>query len=34
MTTRCALALRRGEVDFIFGDAIALAFWINGTDSG
>lgn len=26
-------ALRRGEVDFIFGDAIALAFWINGTDS-
>jgi polar amino acid transport system substrate-binding protein len=28
------LALRRGEVDFIFGDAISLAFWINGTDSG
>jgi len=28
------LALRRSEVDFIFGDAIALAFWINGTDSG
>jgi len=27
-------ALRRGEVDFIFGDAIALAYWINGTDSG
>jgi len=27
-------ALRRGEVDFIFGDAISLAFWINGTDSG
>jgi polar amino acid transport system substrate-binding protein len=26
-------ALRRGEVDFIFGDAIGLAFWINGTDS-
>jgi polar amino acid transport system substrate-binding protein len=26
-------ALRRGEVDFIFGDAISLAFWINGTDS-
>jgi polar amino acid transport system substrate-binding protein len=25
--------LRRGEVDFIFGDAISLAFWINGTDS-
>lgn len=28
------LALRRGDVDFIFGDAISLAFWINGTDSG
>ena len=27
-------ALRRGEVDFVFGDAISLAFWINGTDSG
>ena len=27
-------ALRRGEVDFIFGDAISLAFWISGTDSG
>jgi len=27
-------ALRKGEVDFIFGDAISLAFWINGTDSG
>jgi polar amino acid transport system substrate-binding protein len=27
-------ALRRGEVDFIFGDSISLAFWINGTDSG
>jgi polar amino acid transport system substrate-binding protein len=27
------LALRRGELDFIFGDAISLAFWINGTDS-
>jgi polar amino acid transport system substrate-binding protein len=26
-------ALRRGEVDFIFGDAISLAFWVNGTDS-
>ena len=28
------LALRRSEVDFIFGDAISLAFWVNGTDSG
>jgi polar amino acid transport system substrate-binding protein len=27
-------ALRKGEVDFIFGDAISFAFWINGTDSG
>ncbi|TAK48522.1 MAG: transporter substrate-binding domain-containing protein [Xanthobacteraceae bacterium] len=27
------LALRRGEVDFIFGDAVSLAFWLNGTDS-
>jgi polar amino acid transport system substrate-binding protein len=27
------LALRRGEVDLIFGDATSLAFWINGTDS-
>jgi len=27
-------ALKRGDVDFIFGDGIALAFWINGTDSG
>jgi polar amino acid transport system substrate-binding protein len=27
-------ALRRGEVDFIFGDGISLAFWVNGTDSG
>jgi len=27
-------ALRSGEVDMIFGDAISLAFWINGTGSG
>ncbi|MGC2084649.1 MAG: transporter substrate-binding domain-containing protein [Bradyrhizobium sp.] len=27
-------ALKRGDVDFIFGDGISLAFWINGTDSG
>jgi polar amino acid transport system substrate-binding protein len=26
-------ALRRGEVNLIFGDAIALSFWVNGTDS-
>ncbi|MFO1109522.1 MAG: transporter substrate-binding domain-containing protein [Bradyrhizobium sp.] len=28
------IALRRGDVDLIFGDAISLAFWVNGTDSG
>lgn len=28
------LALKQKDVDFIFADAIALAFWINGTDSG
>ena len=27
-------ALRRGEVDLLFDDGIALAFWLNGTDSG
>ena len=27
-------ALRKGEVDLVFGDGIALAFWLNGTDSG
>jgi polar amino acid transport system substrate-binding protein len=27
------LALRRGDVDLTFGDAIALAFWLNGTSS-
>ena len=27
-------ALRRREVDLLFGDGISLAFWINGTDSG
>jgi polar amino acid transport system substrate-binding protein len=26
-------ALRRGDVDLMFGDGIALAFWLNGTDS-
>jgi polar amino acid transport system substrate-binding protein len=26
-------ALRRDEVDLLFGDAISLAFWINGTES-
>jgi polar amino acid transport system substrate-binding protein len=27
-------ALRRGEVNLLFGDGIGLAFWLNGTDSG
>jgi polar amino acid transport system substrate-binding protein len=27
------LALRRADVDLLFGDAIALAFWLNGTSS-
>jgi polar amino acid transport system substrate-binding protein len=27
------LALRRGDIDLMFGDAISLAFWLNGTDS-
>lgn len=27
------LALRRGDVDLLFGDGISLAFWLNGTNS-
>ena len=26
-------ALRKSEADLLFGDGIALAFWLNGTDS-
>jgi polar amino acid transport system substrate-binding protein len=26
-------ALKRGEVDLLFGDGISLAFWLNGTES-
>jgi polar amino acid transport system substrate-binding protein len=26
-------ALKKGDVDLLFGDAISLAFWLNGTDS-
>jgi polar amino acid transport system substrate-binding protein len=26
-------ALRRGEIDLLFGDGIALSFWLNGTES-
>jgi polar amino acid transport system substrate-binding protein len=27
-------ALRRGDVDLLFGDGFALAFWLNGTEAG
>jgi polar amino acid transport system substrate-binding protein len=27
------LALVQGDVDLLFGDAVSLAFWLNGTDS-
>jgi polar amino acid transport system substrate-binding protein len=27
-------ALRRNQVDYVFGDGISLSFWLNGTDSG
>jgi polar amino acid transport system substrate-binding protein len=27
-------ALKEGKVDLLFGDAISLMFWINGSDSG
>jgi polar amino acid transport system substrate-binding protein len=27
-------ALKRGDVDLLFGDGISLAFWLNGTESG
>jgi len=27
-------ALRRGEVDFLFGDGFGLSFWLNGASSG
>src|SRR3954469_17196388 len=27
------IALKKGDVDLLFGDAITLAFWLNGTDS-
>ena len=26
-------ALRRGDVELLFGDGTSLAFWLNGTDS-
>jgi polar amino acid transport system substrate-binding protein len=27
------MALKQSEVDLMFGDAVSLAFWLNGTDS-
>jgi polar amino acid transport system substrate-binding protein len=27
-------ALRKGDVDLLFGDGFALAFWLNGTEAG
>jgi len=27
-------ALRRGDVDLLFGDGFSLAFWLNGSESG
>ena len=33
-TVEAALAaLKKGEVDLMFGDGVTLAFWLNGTDS-
>ena len=26
-------ALKKGEVDLLFGDGISLSFWLNGSDS-
>ena len=34
-TTEAArAALKKGEIDLLFGDGVSLAFWLNGTDSG
>jgi len=27
-------AMRKGDVDLLFGDAFSLSFWLNGTESG
>ncbi|MGB6350953.1 MAG: transporter substrate-binding domain-containing protein [Pseudolabrys sp.] len=32
-TDAARFALKRGEVDLLFGDGVSLAFWLNGTDS-
>ncbi len=32
--TEAQSALRRGEIDFVFGDGLGLALWIGGVDAG
>jgi polar amino acid transport system substrate-binding protein len=32
-TDAARAALKKGEIDLLFGDGISLAFWLNGTDS-
>ena len=32
--TAARAALRKGEVDYLFGDGFALSFWLNGASSG
>jgi len=32
--TAARAALQAREVDYVFGDAISLSFWLNGTESG
>ncbi|MDO9411596.1 MAG: transporter substrate-binding domain-containing protein [Pseudolabrys sp.] len=32
-TEEARAALKKGEVDLLFGDGVSLAFWLNGTDS-
>jgi polar amino acid transport system substrate-binding protein len=33
-STAAREALRKGEVDYLFGDGFALSFWLNGASSG
>ena len=32
-TETARAALKKGDVDLLFGDGVSLAFWLNGTDS-
>ena len=32
-TEAARAALKKGEIDLLFGDGVSLAFWLNGTDS-